>query len=98
MATAYLQNGKSSSAARLLRNRRFQRLLLITGVVLLARRFHPRLENINWERKFAAMPDDFPPKRMFLNISAVREQNERILELLEADREAKPAEKAEAAA
>lgn len=30
-----------------------------------------------------AMPDDFPPVRMFKNVEATRENSERILELLE---------------
>jgi hypothetical protein len=33
-----------------------------------------------------AMPDDFPPVRMFKNVEATRENSERILELLEKDR------------
>lgn len=61
-------------------------LVLIGGGVFLARRFAPRLEDIDWEKKFADMPEDFPPKWMFINISAIREQNERILELLAAER------------
>lgn len=35
------------------------------------------------ERKFEEASDDFPPKWMFLNITAIRETNERILSLLE---------------
>jgi hypothetical protein len=33
-----------------------------------------------------AMPDDFPPVRMFKNVEATRENSERILELLEENR------------
>jgi hypothetical protein len=33
-----------------------------------------------------AMPDDFPPVMMFKNVEAIRENSERILELLEKDR------------
>lgn len=33
-----------------------------------------------------SMPDDFPPVVMFNNVAATRENSERILELLEADR------------
>jgi len=29
------------------------------------------------------MPDEFPPKWMYLSITAIREQNERIIQLLE---------------
>ena len=76
--------------------RRIYWLPLIAGGLLVARRFAPKMEDVNWEKKFAEMPEDFPPKWMFTNISAIREQNERILELLEADRTSRPAEKAEA--
>jgi hypothetical protein len=34
------------------------------------------------ERKFENAPEDFPPKWMFINISAIRENTERILEAL----------------
>jgi citrate synthase len=33
-----------------------------------------------------AMPEDFPPVAMFNNLAAIRENSERILELLEKDR------------
>ena len=33
-----------------------------------------------------AMPDDFPPVRMFKNVEATRENSDRILELLEMNR------------
>lgn len=36
----------------------------------------------------AAMPDDFPPVVMFNNVAAIRENSDRILELLEEDRSA----------
>ena len=71
-------------------------LLLIGGGLLLARRFAPRMEDIDWEKKFADMPEDFPPKWMFTNISAIREQNERILEMLAAERGVKLEEEEEA--
>lgn len=60
-------------------------LVLVGGGLLLMRRFTPRLEDIDWEKKFADMPETFPPKWMFTNVAAIREQNERILELLTAD-------------
>lgn len=66
--------------------RKLYLLLLIGGGLLLARRLAPRVEHIDWAKKFADMPEDFPPKWMFTNISAIREQNDRILELLAAER------------
>jgi hypothetical protein len=37
------------------------------------------------ETMFESMPDQFPPKRMMRGIDAIREQNTRILRLLEAE-------------
>ena len=37
------------------------------------------------EQKMAQMPETFPPRMMFDNIAAIREQTTRILELLEQD-------------
>jgi hypothetical protein len=56
---------------------------VLTGIAFLAKRFAQDLPNIDWEKKFEAMPDNAPPKWMFTNISAVRDNTERILELLE---------------
>lgn len=44
-----------------------------------------KMRNIDWERRIAAMPDDFPPKWMFRNVATIRENTERILEALDAD-------------
>ena len=49
--------------------------------------------NIDWEKRFEAMPDNAPPKWMFRNITAIRENTDRILELLESGR-AEPARQA----
>jgi hypothetical protein len=38
---------------------------------------------VDWEKAFEAMPDNAPPKWMFRNITAIRENTERIIELLE---------------
>lgn len=55
---------------------------LVGGVVVAIRRFGPKMGQAcgDWMEQ---APDDFPPKRMFSNISAIREQNDRIIELLE---------------
>jgi hypothetical protein len=55
----------------------------LVGVGVLARRFGPKMGNIDWEKKLEAMPDNAPPKWMFRNITAIRENTDRILELLE---------------
>ena len=39
----------------------------------------------NVEQMIERMPDDAPPKWMFLNISAIRENTDRILEKLESE-------------
>jgi hypothetical protein len=55
---------------------------VVAGAALLARHFSPGAGRV-CERIFERMPEDFPPKRMFLNVAAIREQNERIISLLE---------------
>ena len=61
-------------------------LLGIAGLVMAARRFGLR-PGIVHERLFERLPDDFLPKWMVLNITAIREQNDRILAILGEDTE-----------
>jgi hypothetical protein len=56
------------------------------GAVLLARRLTHRCGGFDFERIVERMPENAPPKWMFRNISAIRDNTERILELLEAKR------------
>ena len=63
-------------------------VLAVLGV--LARRFGPKMPAIDWEKRLEAMPDNAPPKWMFRNITAIRENTDRILQLLESGR-AEPA-------
>jgi len=59
------------------------RIFVALGVVMLVMRFAgPKIGEFV-DRQFEAAPEDFPPKWMYLNISAIREQNERILHLLQ---------------
>ena len=52
-----------------------------------ARRAEKRREMFQKMQKgMEAMPEDFPPVAMFNNVAAIRENSERILELLERDR------------
>ena len=52
-----------------------------------ARRAEKRREMFQKMQKgMEAMPEDFPPVAMFNNLAAIRENSERILELLEKDR------------
>lgn len=50
---------------------------LLVGLGLLAKRFGPTM--------FENMPDDAPPKWMFRNIAAIRENTDKILEILDRD-------------
>ena len=56
-------------------------VLAVLGV--LARRLGPKMRNVDWEKRFEAMPDNAPPKWMFRNITAIRENTDKILQLLE---------------
>jgi hypothetical protein len=55
----------------------------LAALGVLASRFGPKMRDIDWEKKLEAMPDNAPPKWMFRNITAIRENTGRILELLE---------------
>ena len=59
----------------------------LAGLAVAARRFSgPMMQHVDWERRFERMPDNAPPKWMFRKISAIRENTDRILELLERER------------
>lgn len=55
----------------------------LAGVGFLVKRFAPELGTIDWEKKLEAMPDNAPPKWMFRNVTAIGDNTDRILELLE---------------
>ena len=58
--------------------------LAVLGVLgVLARRLGPKMRNVDWEKRLEAMPDNARPKWMFRNITAIRENTDRILQLLE---------------
>ena len=56
-------------------------VLAVLGV--LARRPGPKMPAIDWEKRLEAMPGNAPPKWMFRNITAIRQNTGRILQLLE---------------
>ena len=56
-------------------------VLAVLGV--LARRLGPKMPAIDWEKRLEAMPDNARPKWMFRNITAIRENTDQILQLLE---------------
>jgi len=59
---------------------------VLVGLGVLARRFGPKIPAIDWEKRLEAMPGNAPPKWMFRNITAIRENTDRILQLLESGR------------
>jgi hypothetical protein len=73
-----------------------RRLLLFgtvaVGGALCARRAFRGCGGTGFEGMVERMPENAPPKWMFRNIGAIRENTERILRLLEADREPAPGE------
>jgi hypothetical protein len=69
---------------------RAKRLVMIgaavTGTALVAKRLASRSGGLDFGRLFERMPENAPPKLMFRNITAIRENTERILQLLESER------------
>ena len=60
-------------------------IAVLAALGFLLKRLAPDLGTIDWEKKFDAMPDSAPPKWMFNNIGAIRDNTERIIELLEGE-------------
>jgi hypothetical protein len=60
----------------------------VLGGVLLVRRAARSCGGFDFEKMIERMPENAPPKWMFRNISAIRTNTERILELLETERTA----------
>ena len=71
---------------------------VLVGVGFIIKRFAPKFGDVDWEQRFAAMPDNAPPKWMFRNISEIHDNTERILVLLEGrdDGASEPSEAVEA--
>jgi len=73
------------------REGRVNRLLVIGGTVvgaaLVARPLARRIAAFDMAACIEAMPDTAPPKWMFTNITAIRQNTDRILELLEGRRD-----------
>jgi hypothetical protein len=66
-----------------------KKLLVIAGAAvgaaLIARRGAAHCRQFDFERMIDRMPENAPPKWMFRNVSAIRANTERILELLSAE-------------
>jgi hypothetical protein len=54
-------------------------IAVAVGVVKL---LAPRIGGTDWQERLQKMPDDFPPKMLFNNIKAIREDTDRILKKL----------------
>jgi hypothetical protein len=63
---------------------------VVIGAVVLAKRHALSRDGFDIERFIERMPDNAPPKWMFQNITAIRQNTDRILELLDSERAAAP--------
>jgi hypothetical protein len=70
----------------------------VLGGVLLVRRAARSCGGFDFEKMIERMPENAPPKWMFRNISAIRTDTERILQLLESERAARAERPARTAA
>jgi hypothetical protein len=57
----------------------------LTGAAFVAKRFASSSGGVDFERLVERMPENAPPKWIFRNISAIRENTDRILKLLESE-------------
>jgi hypothetical protein len=72
------------------RPRKMKKLLIVGGAVTGAAVIAKRLASSDWKRSdfgrlVERMPENAPPKWIFRNISAIRENTDRILQLLESE-------------
>lgn len=63
---------------------------VVVGAVVLAKRHALSRDGFDIEKFVERMPDNAPPKWLFQNISAIRENTDRILEVLDSQRGATP--------
>jgi hypothetical protein len=57
----------------------------VTGAAFLAKRFASSSGGADFGRWVERMPEDAPPKWIYRNVSAIRENTDRILQLLESE-------------
>jgi cyanophycinase-like exopeptidase len=55
----------------------------VAGAAFLAKRFASSSRGPDFERWIERMPENAPPRWIFRNVTAIRENTERILQLLE---------------
>jgi len=58
----------------------------VAGGAFLAKRYATSCRGFDFEKMIERMPEDAPPKWMYRNISAIRENTDQIRELLEGER------------
>lgn len=63
---------------------------VVIGAVVLAKRHALSRDGFDLKRFVERMPENAPPKWMFQNITAIRQNTDRILELLDSERSAAP--------
>jgi hypothetical protein len=63
---------------------------IVAVAVLLAKLLGPRAGQVDFASRIAAMPDTSPPKWIYNNVTAIRANTDRILELLERQATAEP--------
>jgi hypothetical protein len=63
---------------------------VVVGAVVLAKRHALSRDGFDIERFIERMPDNAPPKWAFQNITAIRENTDRILEILGNEQKATP--------
>ncbi len=63
---------------------------IVAVAVLLVKRLGPRVGQFDFASRIAAMPDSAPPKWIFDNVTAIRENTDRILDLLQRQATAEP--------
>jgi hypothetical protein len=71
---------------------------LVIGGAVLAKRYARSCGGLGFEKMIERMPEDAPPKWMFRNISAIRENTDRILAIVEREGAAVAAEPTRTAA
>jgi hypothetical protein len=60
---------------------------VVVGAVVLAKRHALSRDGFDIERFVERMPDNAPPKWLFQNITAIRQNTNRILELLDSEQQ-----------
>lgn len=64
----------------------------LAGVALALKRFGPLAGDVDIASRIEAMPDSAPPKWIYNNVTAIRANTDRIIELLERRRAAESGE------